>query len=111
MDTYDKAFKRLKELINSSQMLRPQNTESQEAKYFISDASDVGLLSWIGQGTFDIIRPSCFHTQKDNPVQLRYPTFQKELFDIIDILYIFATELRVLKLMILTDHKPLLRFM
>ena len=57
-DTYDQAFKRLTELVNSSQILRPWKNKSKETKYLIRDASDVGLGSWIGQGTLDAIRPS-----------------------------------------------------
>ena len=44
-DTHDQAFKRLKELVNSSQILRPWNKESKEPKYLICGASDVGLGS------------------------------------------------------------------
>ena len=74
-DTHDQAFKRRKELANSLQILRPWNNESKEPKYLICDANDVGLGSWIGQGTLDAIRPSCFHSRKFNPAQLRYATF------------------------------------
>jgi hypothetical protein len=109
-DTHDKAFKRLKELVNSPQILRPWNNESKEPKYLICDASDVGLGSWIGQGTLDSIRPACFHSRKFNPAQLRYPTFQKELLAIIDSLHFFEAQLRGNKFVILTDHKPLLTF-
>ena len=42
-DTQDQAFKRLKELVNYSQILRPWNNESKEPKYLICDASDVEL--------------------------------------------------------------------
>ena len=68
MDNRDQAFKRLKEVMNTSQKLRRDNNKSKELKYLICDASDVRLGSWIGQGTLDIIRPSCYHSQKFNPV-------------------------------------------
>ena len=42
-DTHDQAFKRLKELVNSVQLLRHWNNESKDPKYLICDASDVGL--------------------------------------------------------------------
>ena len=45
MDTHDQAFKRLKKLVNSLQILRPWNNESKELKYLIYDASDIGLGS------------------------------------------------------------------
>ena len=44
-DTHDQAFKRLKELVNSSQILRPWNNECKEPKYLICDTSNVGLVS------------------------------------------------------------------
>ena len=67
-DSYDQAFKRLKELGNSSQILRLWKNESKEQKHLICDASYIGLQSWIGLGTFDGIRPSCFHSWKFNPM-------------------------------------------
>ena len=111
MDTHAQAFKRLKELVNSSQILRPWNNESQESKYLICDASDVELGSFIGQGNLDAIRPSCFYSRKFNPPQLRYSTFQKELLAVIDSLHFFEAQLRGHQFVILTDHKPLLIFM
>ena len=97
--------------MNSSQILSPWNNESTEPKYLICDASNVGLGSWIGQGTLDAIRQSCFHSRKFNRAQLRYPTFQKELLAIINSLHFFEAQLRGHQFVILTDHKPLLTFM
>ena len=77
----------------------------------IYDASDVGLGSWIGQGTLDAIRPSCFHSRKFNPAQLRYATFQKELLAIIDSIHFFEAQLRGHKWVILIDHETLLTLM
>ena len=110
-DTHNQAFKRLKERMNSSQILTPWNNESKESKYLICDATDVGLGSLMGQGTLDAIRPSCFHSWKFNPAQLRYTTFQNELLAIIDNLHLFDAQLRRHQFAILTDHKPLLTFM
>ena len=109
-DTHDPVCKRLKELVNSSQILRPWNNAYKEPKYSVCDASDVELGSWIGQGTLDAIRPSCFYSQKFKPAQLRYPTFQKELVPIIHSLYVFEVQLSGHQFVILTDHKPLLTF-
>ena len=109
-DTYDQAFKRLKKLMNSSPILRPWNNKSKEPKYWIYDASNVELGLWMGQGTLDAIRPSCFHSQKFNPAQLRYSTYQKELLTIIDSLHYFEAQVRGHKFVIVTDHKPLLTF-
>ena len=46
--------------------------------------------------------------QKFNPVQLRYPTVQKELLASIDRLHFVEAQLREHKFVILTDHKLLL---
>ena len=109
-DTHDEAFKRLKKLVNSSQILKLWN-ESKELKYLRCDTSNIGLGSWIGQGTLDTIRPSYFHRWKFNPAQLRYPTFQNQLLAIIDSLHFFEAQLREHKFVILTDYKLLLTFM
>ena len=97
--------------MNSWHILRPWNNESKEPKYLTRDANDVGLVSWIGQATLDAITPSCFHSRKFNPAQLRYLTFQKELLAIIVSLHFFEAQLRGHQFVILTDHKPLLTFM
>ena len=110
-DTHNQAFQRLKELVNSPQILRAWDNECKELKYLICDASDVGLGSWIGQGTLDAIRPSCFHSLKLNPGQLRYPIFLKAMLAIIDSLHFFEAQLRGYQFVILTDHKLLLTFM
>ena len=110
-DTHRHAFKRLKELVKSLQILRPWNKESKELKYLICDTSNVGLALWIGQGTLDTIRPACFHSRRSSLAQLRSPTFQKELWAIIDSQHCFEAQLRGYQFVILTDHKPLLTFM
>ena len=61
-NTHDQACKSLKEVVNSSQILKGENNESKEPKCVICDTRDVGLGSWIGQGTLDAIRPSCYHS-------------------------------------------------
>ena len=84
--------------------------ESKQLKYLICDASNMELELWIGQGTLDPIRPSCFHSWKFNPAHLRYSTFQKEFLAIIDSLHFFEAQLKGHKFVILTDHKPLRTF-
>ena len=92
-------------------MIKPWNTNSEEQKYLICDASDIGLGSWLGQGTLDRIQPARFQSRKFNPAQLNDPTLQKELLAIIDSLKFFDAQLRGTKFTILTDHKPLETFM
>ena len=99
------------ELLNPSQILRPQNNEFKEPKYFICDTSDAGLGSGIAQATLNNIRPSCFYSRNFDPVQPHYSTFQNVLLAIIDTLHFFEAQLRGDKFVILTDHKLLLTFM
>jgi hypothetical protein len=44
-DTHTKALEKIKELVNSPQVLRPWNHTSEEPKYLVCDASDIGLRS------------------------------------------------------------------
>ena len=83
-DTHLEAHNQHKELINNSQVIKPCDNTSVEPKYLIYDASDIGLGSWLGQGTLDIIRPARFHSRKFNPAQLSYRTLHKELLAIIN---------------------------
>ena len=55
--------------------------------------------------------PACFDTRKFNPTHLRYPTFQKEFWAILDSLHFFEVQSRGHQFVILTVHKPLLTFM
>ena len=44
-DTHKEAFNQCKDLINSSQVIKPGKSNSEEPKYLICDASDIGLGS------------------------------------------------------------------
>jgi len=84
MDTHTKALEKIKEHVNSSHILKPWDHFSELPKYLACDASDIGLGSWIGQGELGSIRRCRFHSAKFSPVQLKYPTNQKELLVIVD---------------------------
>jgi len=107
-DTHTGALEKIKELVNSPQILKPWDHFSDAPKYLVYDASDIGLGSWIGQGELGSIRTCCFHSQKFSPAQLKYSTYQKELFAIVDSLKFFEAQLRDHKFTLLTDHQPLL---
>ena len=92
-------------------MIKPWNSNREAPKYLICDASDIGLDSWLGQGTLDRIQPARFHSRKFNPAQLNFLTLQQELLAIIDSLKFFEAQLRATKFTILTDYKPLETFM
>jgi len=111
-ETHNTAFKNIQQMCNSEQLLKTWDITSQDQVYLVCDASDVGLESWIGQETLNLIRPARFHSRKFNPAQLNYATHDKELLDIHDSLHFFEAQLLPLKhFTILTEHKPLLSFM
>jgi len=97
--------------VNSPQILKPWDHFSEAPKYLVCDASDIGLGSWIGQGELGSIRSRRFHSWKFSPVQLEYPTYQKELLAIVDSLKFFEAQLRDHKFTVLTNHQPLLSFL
>jgi len=111
MDTYTRAQEKIKELVNSPQILKPWNHFSETPKYLVCDASDIRLGSWIGQGELGSIWPCRFHYRKFSPTQLKYPTYQKELLTIVDSLKYFEAQLQDHKFTVLTDHQPLLSFL
>jgi len=110
-DTHTRSLEKIKELVNSPQILKPQDHFSEAPKYLVCDASDIGLGSWIGQGELGSIRPFRLHSRKFSPVQLKYPTYQKELLAIVDSLKFYEAQLRDHKFTDLTDHQPLLSFL
>jgi len=110
-DTHTSALEKIKELVNSPQILKPWDHFSEGPKYLLCAASDISLGSWIGQGELGSIRPCRFHFRKFSPAQLKYPTYQKELLTIVDSLMFFEAQLRDHKFMVLTDHQPLLSFL
>jgi len=110
-ETHNTAFKNIQHMCNSEQLLKPCDITSKDPVYLVCDASDVGLGSWIGQGTLNSIRPARFLSRKFNPAQLNYPTYDKELLATHDSLHFFEAQLLPLEqFTILTDHKPLLSF-
>jgi len=110
-DTHTRALEKIKELVNSPQIFKPWHHFSEAPKYLVCDASDIGLVSWIGQGELVSIQPCRFHFWKFSPAQLKYPTYQKELLAIVESLKYFEAQLRDHKFMVLMDHQPLLSFL
>jgi len=89
MDTHTIILVEIKELVNSLQILKPWNHFSEEPKYLVWDASNIGLGSWIEEGELGSMQCCQFHFQKFTSVQLKYPTYQKELLAIVDSLNYF----------------------
>jgi len=110
-ETHNTVFKNIQQMCNSEQLLKHGDITSKDPVYLVCDASDMGLGSWMGEGTLNSIRPARFHSRKFNPAQLNYPTYDKELLAIHDSLHLFEAQLLPLEqFTILTDHKPLLSF-
>jgi len=109
-DTHTRAVEKIKELMNSPQILKAWYHFSEAPKYLVCDPSDIGLGSWIWQGELGSMRPCRFHSWKFSPAQLKYPTYQKELLAIIHSLKFFEAQLRDHKFTVLTDNQPLLSF-
>jgi len=103
-DTHTRALEKIKELVNSPQILKPWDHFSEGLKYLVCDASDIGIGSCIGQGELGSILPCRFHSRKFSPAQLKYPTYQKELLAIVDSRKFFEAQLQDNKFTILTDH-------
>jgi len=88
-DTHIRALEKIKELVNSPQILKPWYHFSEALKYLVFDTSDIELGSWIGQGELGSIRHCRFHSRIFSPAQLKYPTYQKELLAIVEFLKSF----------------------
>ena len=111
-DMHTKSFEECKALINSNEVINPINYESTDPIYLITDASDIGVGAWLGQGpNIESLRPARFYSKKLNPAQLNYSTKNKELLAIIAAVKFFEPQIRGVKFTILTDHKPLVTFM
>jgi len=95
----------------SNVVLKPRNHDSDELIYLITDASNVGLSGWIGQNEDGVFRPAAFHSRCLKKGQTYYTTTDKELLAIVDSLRHFRGELQGQKVIVLTDHKPLVTFM
>jgi len=108
---HDKAFNQVKQLIRSNAVLKLINHDSDEQIYLITDASNVGLSRWVGPKEDGVIRPAAFHSRCLNKGQTNYITTDKELLVIVDSLRYFRSELQGHKVIVLTDHKPLVIFM
>ena len=59
-DTHTMAVVKKKELLNSQHILKQLDHFSEEPKYLVSNARNIGLGSWIGQVELGLIRPSHF---------------------------------------------------
>jgi len=110
-DTHTRALEKIKELVNSPQILKPWDSFLEAPKYLVCDASDIGPGSWIGQEDLGSIRPYRFHSQKFSTEQLKYRTYQKELLAIVDSVKFFEAQLRDHEFTVLTINQPLLSFL
>ena len=64
--------------------MRVRDNDSTDPIYLITDASDIGVGAWLGQGPdLNSLKPARFYSRKLNPSQLNYLTKNKELLAII----------------------------
>jgi len=95
----------------SNAVVKPSNHDSNECIYLITEASNVGLSGCIGQKEDDVSRLAAFYSRCLNKGQTNYTTTDKELLAIVDSLRHFKGELQGYKVIVLTNHKPIVTFM
>jgi len=109
--TDTEAFNHTKTALSADPAVRPINYHSADQIYLVADASLIGTGAWIAQGpTLQTITPADSHSRKFNPAQENYSTFDKELLAIVDAVEHFRSEHTGCSFIILTDHKPLVKF-
>jgi hypothetical protein len=115
--THDNAFKRMKSLVQSPQVLTPldlegdDNSESDDNKriFVITDASLVGTGGWISQGpTLEQSKPAVFHSRVLNSAQSNYPAHEQELLAVVDMLETYYHLLAGRKFTLVTDSQAML---
>ena len=89
--------------------MRPISEDREEPIWLFTDASEIGVGSWLGQGTTpETARPAILHSRKFSNAQMNYGTTDKEALAIMDALSAFAHMLMGREFTIVTDHQPLI---
>jgi len=106
---HDHAMDNVKRAAVHNQIMKPIDHESGLPIWLISDASDTGVGTWVGQGeTADTARPAALHSRKFSNAQMNYRTTDKEALAIVDALTAFYHLLAGNEFTIVTDHQPLM---
>ena len=83
--------------------------DKEEPVWLITDASEIGVGAWVGQGlTPETARPAAFHNRKFTSSQMNYGTTNKEALAIVDALNTFDHMISGIQFTIVTDHQPLI---
>jgi hypothetical protein len=104
-------FRRIKDLVRRTPVLKPINPKLDLPIWVICDASVSGIGAYYGQGeTWETCRPAGFLSRKFNNAQRHYPTFEQEMIAILEALHKWEDKLIGNKLHIITDHRALEEF-
>jgi len=107
--THDPAMDNVKRAAAHNQIMKPIDHQSALPIWLITDASDTGVGTWVGQGeTPDTARPAALHSRKFSNAQMNYGTTDKEALAIVDAITAFQQLLAGNKFTIVTDHQPLM---
>jgi len=107
--THNTAFQNTKRLADDNEVIRPINHESGVPKWLITDASDTGVGTLVGQGeTPETVRPLSLHSRKFTNMQMHYGTTDQEALAIMDALVAFDHLLAGHEFTIVIDHQPLM---
>jgi len=92
-----------------NQIMKPIDHESVLPIWLITDPSDTGVGTWVGQGEMaDTARPVAPYSRKFSNAQMNYGTTDKEALAMADTLTAFYHLLAGNEFTIVTDHEPLM---
>jgi len=107
--THDHGMNNVKRAAAHNQIMKPIDHESALPIWLITDASDTGVGSWVGQGETAVTgRPAALHSRKFSNTQMNYGTIDKEALTIVDAITAFHHLLAGNQFTIVTDHQPLI---
>jgi transposase InsO family protein len=107
--THENAFQRMKDKVQSPQVLTPLDLDSSEEIFVVTDASLVGTGGWISQGpTLEQSKPAAFHSRVLNSAQSNYPAHEQELLAVVDMLETYYHLLAGRKFTLVTDSQAML---
>jgi len=107
--THDQAMDNVKRAAGHNQIMKPIDHESALPLWLITDPSDTGVGTRVGQGeTVDTARPAALYSRKFSNGQMNYGTTDKEALVMVDAHTAFHHLLAGNEFTIVTDHQPLM---
>ncbi|GBM65981.1 hypothetical protein AVEN_152191-1 [Araneus ventricosus] len=101
----NKAFETCKDSISKAALIAHPHLDGKLALFV--DASDVGIGAVLQQQIGSGIKPLAFFSHRLTPTEIRYRTYERELFAVYSAIKHFAYTLEGREFMVYTDHKPL----